>query len=110
MSAPRRTLTVPSRFGAVTVTYRPNDIVMSDYDHAETDPHGTAARLIVSCVARWGIIDAVSGERWPINLRGVRDLQAHDKGKLVLDIAMAIANAERVRLTELTSDQQRMRA
>ncbi len=110
MSAPRRTLTVPSRVGVVTVSYRPNDIVMSDFDNAETDPHGTAARLIVSCVARWSLVDAVSGERWPINLHGVRDLQARDKGKLVLEIAMAIANEERVRLTELTSDQQRMSA
>jgi hypothetical protein len=85
MSALRRTLTVATRRGGLTVTYRPSDILLTDFDGAELDPHGAARRLIVSCVARWGIAGNAEG-RYPITNAAVGKLPSW----LVLDIALAI--------------------
>jgi hypothetical protein len=85
MTAVRRTVHVPARNGEITVIYRPAWIVAADYDHAEHDPKGTAARLILSCIAR--CLPAYhDGERYPLNERAVALLS----DKLVLDIAKAI--------------------
>jgi hypothetical protein len=85
MSAVRRTVVIPTRRGEVRVTYRPAWITVADYADAETDPHGTAARLILSCVARWSLAEA-NGERYPLNAAGLALLS----DTLVLDIAKAI--------------------
>jgi len=77
---------------------------LSDYEGAETDPIGTAVRLIVSSVARWDILTK-AGVRHPITPASVRELPAW----LVLDIAGAIAADVRL-LVVAEIERQRMTA
>lgn len=102
MTTPRRAVRVPSRRGDLRVIYRPAWITVRDYDDAERDPKGTAARLILSCVARWSLAYH-DGERVPINQAAVAELN----GNLVLDIAKAIIEDYR---TVVASEQGKVSA
>jgi hypothetical protein len=95
MTALRRTVHVPARNGEITVIYRPAWIVAADDDHADRDPKGTAARLILSSVATW-TLSYHDGERYPLNAASVAALS----DKLVLDIAKAIIEDYRAVVAE----------